>query len=105
MVCLAVKINSLRCFKTSGTASPKIERRITKDLNLQQQPCLEPQISQFCKPCPTHDKFSLNISMPFMRYVLIFCIVLHYFMLEKVTQRYVFYRLSTVKAIEAFQQY
>jgi len=43
--------------------------------------------------------------MPFTRYVLVFFIVLHYLMLDKVTQRYVFYRLSAVKAIEAFQQY
>jgi len=42
--------------------------------------------------------------MLFTRYYYFF-IVLHYLMLGKVTQRNFFYRLSTVMAIEDFQQY
>jgi hypothetical protein len=100
VVYLAVKINALRSLKTSGTASPVTERRIPKDLNLQ-----NPKFLSFCKPCPIHDKFCSNISVPFTRYVLVFFTVLHYLMLDRVTHRHLFYRLSTVKAIEAFQQY
>jgi hypothetical protein len=55
-----------------GTASPTTERRIPKDLNLQQQPCQNLKFRSFVNRGPTQDKFGVNISMPFTKYVLVF---------------------------------